>query len=326
MKTHLKPATLDLDMLEHLLLYSTLSKFRKHKARYRSIAKPLPSLAVTLATDWSTGLNTNEGFFTDVKPRDITGYLNDALICRNTDNNSHYDGFWIEHAFKVPIQQLRGLPFNLYPVAMAHYDVTPNQPKLQIHSSLFYYCPKSGRLADNRFDSKVGFPCNWSLMQRWQHDRRVHPPFEYMFPSPPFGKLFIEEYDIEANTHIQIHLAHQFSIRYDWYVLIGFEELPKLKIAVDPHGVRKLFEIKKIKDPIEGRKRLIHWVIEHQRRKPKPKEEEEKEQEEEQWIHVCEHLRGYYEFEWKGLNCWLIPSEFDRERLRPHLKHSEIWK
>lgn len=320
----LKPATLDVEMLEHLLLYSTLSKFRFHNARYRKIARPLPNIALTLAAEWGTGINTNEGFFSDVKPRDITGILDDALICRDTEKDSHYQGFWIEHAFKVPIQQLRGLPFNLYPVAMAHYDVAPDKPDPEIKSTLYYYRPKPRNLVDMGYS----FPCNWAIMRRWQHDMRgVHPGLcEYRFPSPPLGKLFIEEYDADANGHIQIHLAHQFSIRYDWYVLVGFEELPKLKIPVEPHGVRKLFEIKAIKDPIEGRKRLIHWVVEHQRRKARPKDEDAREQEKEEWIHVCEHLRGYYAFDWRGLNCWLIPSEYDREKLLPHLKHSEIWK
>jgi hypothetical protein len=144
---------------------------------------------------------------------------------------------------------------------------------------------------------------------------------------PMFGKFPQGETDLEFNSKVQCHLGHQFSARYDWYVLIGFEDLPKLKMSVNPKAVRRLFEIKKIRDPIEGRKRLIHWVIEHQRKKPKTKQEQEQEREEDQedWIHVCEHLRGYYEFEWKGLNCWLIPSEYHRDKLMPHLKHSEIW-
>jgi hypothetical protein len=310
-------------MLEHLLLYSTLSKLKISKKRYRNIYRPLTNFGLELdsRTDEKFGTGANcENFFLIVRPNDLTGDLNDALIATNEDVASHYDSFFISHAYRVPLKQIRGLPFNSYPIAMTHYQIQPQKEEARVNTMLLYYAPK-GNVAYH----DLSWANNWTLIRRW--NAGTYAERDWIVEGPMFGKFPQGETDLELNSKVQCHLGHQFSIRYDWYVLIGFEDLPKLKMSIDPKRARSLFEIKKIKDPIEGRKRLIHWVSEHQRKKPKSKQEQEQEREQNQedWIHVCEHLRGYYEFEWHGLNCWLIPSEYDREKLQPHLKHSEIW-
>jgi hypothetical protein len=89
----------------------------------------------------SSGPNC-EHFFWDVKPRDLTGDLNDALIGRNTDAENYYSGFFIHHCFRVPLKQTRGLPFNPYPVAWVAHLIKPKKEEAEIKQFLFHYRPK----------------------------------------------------------------------------------------------------------------------------------------------------------------------------------------
>jgi hypothetical protein len=202
------------------------------------------------------------------------------------------------------------------------YAYDPKSSTFDIASFLDYYVPVK--------DKWVSYVSSWGKTdEAFMQWKRIVPtaggarPGNTYVSGGSFESLYVQ-HDAEMANLLNLQMGMQFSERYDWYVLIGFEELPKLQIFVDPHGVRKLFEIKYVKDPIEQRKRLIHFVSSYQRkRRPTPAEAEENS---EDWIHVCEHLRGCYEFEWRGLNCWLVPSEFDRDRIPAHTKHAEIWK
>jgi hypothetical protein len=306
--------TLDAEVVEHLLLHSTMSKLTGGIRNWSTIRRR----GITKFSMETThqGLNTKR-YLTDVKPTDLSGPLDHTMLTVSFGPKADPGDFTLHHVYRVEPRELRGLPFNQYPVGYDLYNYRVSSETVEHHRTLFYYKP-TGRWIEGPLHDK-----DHSVVvtpNRWYN---VTPP-SVASAATSFTETYCRRSWVSWIWQINRHLGMQFGERYDWYVLIGFEELPKLQVFVDAHQVRSLFEIKKVKDPIEGRKRLVHWVANHRRRKPTSPAPDAANQEE--WIKVCEHLRGCYEFEWKGLNCWLIPSQFDRDKLPAHTKHAEIWK
>jgi hypothetical protein len=107
--------------------------------------------------------------------------------------------------------------------------------------------------------------------------------------------------------------------RYEWAVNIGFEKSPSVRIVTDPTGMKELFRLREIADGRDRRDTLMTWVSDHWR---KSREDEDVE------VYVRKHLRGGRRFEWRGMECEIVPAQFDleqRDRLiaeRAAMKHS----
>jgi hypothetical protein len=331
-KEHQKTA-LDTDLLEHLLLYSTLSKVNERYVQWKNvIVKPITKFTIMEIEHYA--INT-EHMFTEVTPGDLSRPLDHAYLrffSNEYDNpNINSRDFFIDHAYNVPLRCLRGLPWNDYPVRQDIWQYEVKTENVMRASFLAYHRPVK---AERNYSD--GTAKNWrrglndngediSVFDQWKFLRPAHfqsGAGERMALGGSFDSLYVDPFDPSRTGMLNIHMGAQFSERYDWFVLIGFEDLPKVQIFVNASDVKELFEIKKIIDPIEGRKRLVRFISNYKRKKITVTDNEPFEE----WIKVCEHLRGCYEFEWRGLNCWLIPSEYDRERLPKHTKHAEIWQ
>lgn len=106
----------------------------------------------------------------------------------------------------------------------------------------------------------------------------------------------------------KLALARQFARRYQWRVL--FRDHPRgtatLALVTDPKGAREAF---KLRDKPRGNKRrpaLKHWVREHWRATRGGTDS----------ALVKAHLRGETRFTFEGMECLILPSEFDIEAVK----------
>lgn len=100
---------------------------------------------------------------------------------------------------------------------------------------------------------------------------------------------------------IAIALRH----RYEWAVNIGFEKSPSVRIVTDPTGMKELFRLRDVTDGRDRRDALMTWVSDHWRKQRDDSDVE---------TYVRRHLRGSRKFEWRGMECEIIPSQFDVEQ------------
>jgi len=110
-----------------------------------------------------------------------------------------------------------------------------------------------------------------------------------------------------VDYHIKTALARQFARRYQWRVL--FRDHPRgtasLSLVTDPKGAREAF---KLRDKPKGAKRrpaLKHWVRKHWR----------KNRGGDGASIVRAHLRGETQFVFDGMECVIVPSPYDIERI-----------
>lgn len=87
--------------------------------------------------------------------------------------------------------------------------------------------------------------------------------------------------------------------RYEWTVAMSVDGAPKLRFVCTPGSAREAFRLRDLPTGKSRRDALIHWVAEHYRNPQ---------------IHVNEHLRGKHVFSWRGIDCEIVPSAFDREK------------
>lgn len=109
----------------------------------------------------------------------------------------------------------------------------------------------------------------------------------------------------DANTQTDLIVGAQFSSRYYWRVLLGYQGHPRIAFMTDPVGAAAAFRLRDIPEGRERRAALRHWVTEHWRKNRTDPSEEHR---------VRAHLRGATEFSWNGLRCSIVPAAFDRER------------
>jgi hypothetical protein len=93
--------------------------------------------------------------------------------------------------------------------------------------------------------------------------------------------------------------------RYEWAVSLGLEDLPSVRFATDPTGIKDAFRIRDLPEGRDRRDALMNWVAEHWRQDRHDPDLE---------TYVRRHLRGTTKFTWKGMDCTLLPSQFDIEQ------------
>ena len=90
--------------------------------------------------------------------------------------------------------------------------------------------------------------------------------------------------------------------RYQWAVSLGLENSPSIRFATDPTGIKDVFRIRDMPDGKDRREALLTWVTDHWRQDRYDPEME---------TYVRRHLRGATQFSWRGMDCELLPSQFD---------------
>jgi hypothetical protein len=93
--------------------------------------------------------------------------------------------------------------------------------------------------------------------------------------------------------------------RYQWAVSLGLENSPSVRFATDPTGIKDAFRIRDLPEGRDRRDALLTWVSDHWRRDRSDPDVE---------LYVRKHLRGATSFSWRGMNCELLPSQFDLEQ------------
>lgn len=111
--------------------------------------------------------------------------------------------------------------------------------------------------------------------------------------------------------------------RYEWAVNIGFEKSPSVRIVTDPTGMKELFRLREVADGRDRRDTLMTWVSDHWRKQRVDDDIE---------TYVRQHLRGTTKFQWRGMECEIVPAQFDieqRDKLiaeRQHMKSAGLDK
>lgn len=98
--------------------------------------------------------------------------------------------------------------------------------------------------------------------------------------------------------------------RYEWAVSLGLDSSPSIRFATDPTGIKEVFRIRDLPEGKDRREALMTWVTDHWRQDRNDDDIE---------VYVRKHLRGTTRFHWRGMNCELLPSQFDmdqRDRLQ----------
>ncbi len=93
--------------------------------------------------------------------------------------------------------------------------------------------------------------------------------------------------------------------RYEWAVNIGFEKAPSVRIVTDPTGMKELFRLRELADGRDRRGSLMTWVSDHWRKDRRDDDVE---------VYVRKHIRGARKFEWRGMECEIVPSQYDTEQ------------
>lgn len=105
--------------------------------------------------------------------------------------------------------------------------------------------------------------------------------------------------------------------RYEWAISLGLESSPSIRFATDPTGIKDLFRIRDLPEGRDRRAALMTWVEDHWRRDRSDPEIE---------IYVRKHLRGATSFSWRGMDCQILPSQFDIEQRDRMLAEREAMK
>ncbi|MBM4071743.1 MAG: hypothetical protein FJ271_22875 [Planctomycetes bacterium] len=109
----------------------------------------------------------------------------------------------------------------------------------------------------------------------------------------------------EIKNTIAISLAAVLTARYSWHVALGSGVGgPRLVLPTNPTGCLALFRDRDA--PENGRRAALrHWVANHYRDSSISAAD---------IIYVRDHLRGATQFNWRGLQCELMVSQFDLEK------------
>lgn len=207
----------------------------------------------------------------DVAPSDLGAPIHYALLGDSWDErNERTAGYAGTFARQLHLRQLRGvrLPF----VSEHHCE--------------------AGMVLLSRAGTYSGCVrmCSWHPRERTWITWDQHGPMRWRHDA--FGQRMF------------VLLGAQFSARYEWHVLLGLPNAPRLSLPCSPAEARELFKARELPPGKTRRAALRHWVGQHLRERDSAEP-----------IAVRAHLRGVTEFTFDQLECELVPSAFDREKL-----------
>lgn len=231
--------------------------------------------------------NAADNVFRIVKPGDVDGKCDIRTIQEIDDDN----GIWLQfqrHTLMRPTRQNQR-----------------QRSEWIIRHRVICVAP-SGKM--ERYEFNWGYRGVVDGYPRW--GQLVFPSTK-ISESEKFGELWaggaVIHSDEEVSVVIQLALGFQFSARYDWSVLIGLNNYPRIRFATDPEGVRDVFKFRDMLDGEHRRAALCHWVESHYRRTGRGRPD----------VRIIEaYLRGKTDFVWNGLRCSIEPSPYDLEQYK----------
>lgn len=118
----------------------------------------------------------------------------------------------------------------------------------------------------------------------------------------------------QVNDTTGIAFSMALTERYDWHAALGSTEGPRLLLPTSSAGASALFKDREKAYGKGRRGALRHWVQNHYRSK------------EEDLVYVRDHLRGTTQFNWAGMSCELLVSQFDLEKNEFFKSQASEWR
>ena len=149
------------------------------------------------------------------------------------------------------------------------------------------------------------------LVERcWQSIKS--PEISFRFPMVMRGNEMLslrtsaqESRSLEKLSKVSSVISLMLMERYQW--IVRFRLAPDtlaVSLDTDPEGARQAFQLRDVPPGKKRRAALRNWVSMHSRKNRAGSD-----------LHLVQaHLRGETKFNWNGLECELIPSQFDREK------------
>jgi hypothetical protein len=111
----------------------------------------------------------------------------------------------------------------------------------------------------------------------------------------------------------QIAMAYQItmSMYYEWSIYIKEFDSIGLIIPIEPQLLSDIYKTSILK--FEDKKRMLHFVRDHYRRKIANSNEDYS-------IYIQKYLRGEYKFDYRGFYCEMIPPKYDLNRVKTRKK------
>lgn len=91
--------------------------------------------------------------------------------------------------------------------------------------------------------------------------------------------------------------------RYDWRVRLGIDGGCSVTFPTSSESAKDVFRLRDLPSGAKRRTALRNWIRAHTRKRKDGISSD-----------IAAHLRGATRFNWNGLHCELIPSQYDRER------------
>ena len=226
------------------------------------------------------------GFFTDVTLGDLHGRLNYGVLGALIEHER--EGFHLQWLRQLDKKECRGLPLATEYVERNVGMVTPDGKFISTNTIVV---PSTAKLREDIRDPEFRGPRSEEDMRMLPQWRQVRPVKCSLLGWEKFG--------------IQVTLGLQFTQRYYWRVLLGYQGHPRIGFMTDAAGAHATFRLRDIPEGRQRRAALKHWVTEHWRQdRTDPALERQ----------VRAHLRGASEFTWNGFRCALRPSSYDEVR------------
>ena len=115
------------------------------------------------------------------------------------------------------------------------------------------------------------------------------------------SKVKANELTVEDRVGLGQMLA--LTYRYEWGAQFSIDGSPRFIVPVTPKGALELFRDRDKPQDRDRRAALRHWVNQHLRKTQGGN-----------FSKVREHLRGNTQFNWRGFDVRIVPSQFDEEK------------
>jgi hypothetical protein len=137
-----------------------------------------------------------------------------------------------------------------------------------------------------------------------------------MFVDDGHCRSYNKNFRDQADQAINMAISCALTARYSWHVAFEGKFGTRLVIPTTPSGCLKMFKDRK--GPSEGRRKALkHWVANHYRVSSA---------DERDLHYVRDHLRGNTLFNWKGINCELLVSQYDLEKNELFREQADQWR
>jgi hypothetical protein len=262
-----------LSIIRQILEQPDFDKLRSKQARHDWLAPP-PLSAFRRLEPWGFGLPTDDGWL--FNPYDCTPDVVWPMDVGIISADGSEEGMTLSRTYSVLPKQVRGYAKRFSPFMVRADHAQMDRGKLIRCAGVYVWLAGKWNDAEGRV--------MWS--------GSAHKP------------LREAEFVLPEQDRIQPAIATATALkqRYEWAVALGLEQSPSIRFATDPTGIKDVFRIRDLPDGKDRREALLNWVTQHWRQHRDDPDIE---------IYVRRHLRGATSFNWRGMNCELLPSQYD---------------